>query len=463
MKKINGDKVLIFVLLITLILTGCARGIAQEAEYTSNYETKEEVAPDNIYVSFVQGIYKSCDKENGTIYFYKLGTNDILSLGYDGATTINDRYGQAMSIDMLVPSDIINIAYSAEINKAGAIVISPDITTLSDITRYTVSENGKTITVGDEEFIFDDYAILMSNGNEITPNQLINKDRLTINTIGNRVYSVCVSDGHGYLQLENEEALIGGWIEVGNQVISQIMNDMMITVPEGTYTVRLTNSGIDETREVLISRNEVTVLNLSDIVSTVPEKGTVSFSIYPYNATVYLDGSYINHSMQMRIPVGIHEITVSASGYSTVTQYFEVTGINQTVTVDLESETIIGTVSGNSVDKNLYATVTVESPTDAELYEDNIYKGITPQSYQKTPGTHTITLHKNGYVTVSYTIYVNDDGLDQTFSFPDLVPEQNNNSSGNTVSGNSIDNQSENSQNNTVSGNTVSGNTVSGN
>lgn len=466
MKKTNYNKILIFISLFILVLTGCAKGMAHESEFTSSYGNNE-IENENIYVSFAQGIYKGHNSETGEFYFYRLGSNEEVTLLYDGTTTITDKYSQPMSIEMLRPSDIINIAYSAELQKAGAIVITPEVLTLSNISKYSVDESGQSITVGDETYFFDANAVLFSNGFELTPNQLISKDIITLNTIDKKVYSLTVDDGHGYLQLINEDSLVGGWIEIGNQVISQVMNDMMITVPEGTYTVRLTNTGIEEYREVTIHRNEVTELNLGDIVSTVPEKGVVSFSISPQNAVVYLDGSYIDHTMKMKIPVGVHEITVSSSGYSTVTQYFEVTGINQNVEVDLVNETVTSTVSGNTVNKNLYATVTIEAPVDAEVYEDNIYKGITPRSYQKTPGTHTITLHRNGYVTVSYTIYVEDDGLDQSFSFPELVPENtnvtydengkpiNNNS---TVSGNNLNNNT--SGNNTVSGNTISGNAI---
>ena len=83
------------------------------------------------------------------------------------------------------------------------------------------------------------------------------------------------------------------------------------------------------------------------------------------------------------------------------------------------------------------------------------------------PGTHTITLRKEGYITRSYSIEVPDDGRDVTYSFPDLDPENSESTvSGNTVSGNSGNLSSESStatSDNTVSGNTVSGNSVTDN
>ena len=97
--------------------------------------------------------------------------------------------------------------------------------------------------------------------------------------------------------------------------------------------------------------------------------------------------------------------------------------------------------------------------TGLEKNEDNIYKGITPVTYQKIAGTHTLTFRKQGYVTTSYTIVVNDDGLDQSFSFPDLERDYDYNS----VSGNSLNPYSKDLNGNSVSGNSVSGNSVSGN
>lgn len=122
-------------------------------------------------------------------------------------------------------------------------------------------------------------------------------------------------------------------------------------------------------------------------------------------------------------------------------------------------------ISGNDIfsSEKEEPTITIESPIGAEVYQDNLYMGIAPVTYNKTAGDHTITLRKTGYITRSYGITVVDDKNDVTYAFPDLERENN------TVSGNSVNGQNENGNgntsgsNNTVSGNSVSGNSVSGN
>ena len=216
---------------------------------------------------------------------------------------------------------------------------------------------------------------------------------------------------------------------------------------------------MDETREVTIKRNEENVLDLGDIELKVPVNGQVSLVISPSTATVRIDDVTVNAAYAVRLPFGIHQITASADGYDTVSEYFEVTGENTRVKLTLGRAAEEDTVSGNSTkeEETPAHTVTIKAPEDVEVYQDNLYMGISPVTYDKTVGTHTISLRKSGYQTKSYQIEVTDDDRDLVYSFPDLEKNINENTdASNTVSGNSVKNQT----GSTVSGNT---NTVSGN
>ena len=455
-----SKKSIAYIAALSILFTGCGSiGIAKDADFESNYENTFE-EPENIYVSSAQVMFKSFSSETSTIDFYILGTSEIRTFYYDGATTVIDKYGQAMSLAQLQSGDIATIAYNSDAAKIGSIALSDETFNMSDVSKYSVSENGSEITVGDNTYSIDDNVHVFSDGYEISIDQIITNDGITIQGDGYDVLSIRVDDGHGYLDLVNEDALIGGWIEIGQTLISQIMPDMLFTVPEGNYRVRLTNGDIEEYRDVTISRNDVTEIDLSDVVSPVPEKGLIRFNITPATATTYIDGSYVDTRYAVKLPLGMHEITSQASGYSTVTQFFEVTGLDEVVEVNLEKVTAMemASVSNNSVNKNLYANIIIESPTGAEVYEDNIYKGVSPVSYQKTSGTHTITFRKPGYETTSYTIVVYDDGRDQTYSFSEMVPDNSSSVSGNSVEPKS--NSNEKGSATSVSGNTVSGNSL---
>lgn len=63
----------------------------------------------------------------------------------------------------------------------------------------------------------------------------------------------------------------------------------------------------------------------------------------------------------------------------------------------------------------------IDHPEGVEVYYDSSYKGIAPLHFAKSAGTHVITLRKDGYVTKSYTITLEDSDQDETYSFSDLV------------------------------------------
>lgn len=83
-----------------------------------------------------------------------------------------------------------------------------------------------------------------------------------------------------------------------------------------------------------------------------------------------------------------------------------------------------GGSNGNNVtDTTGTYKIKIETPEGAEVYFDGNYVGIAPVSFKKTSGTHEITLRKSGYKTRSYTIRIDDEDKDVTWSFSDLVKE----------------------------------------
>ena len=62
----------------------------------------------------------------------------------------------------------------------------------------------------------------------------------------------------------------------------------------------------------------------------------------------------------------------------------------------------------------------MDAPEGVEVYLDGNYVGISPCSFRKYSGSHIITLRKSGYETRSYTIQVDKEEKDVSYSFADL-------------------------------------------
>ena len=447
--------------LLSLVLTGCGTiGLAQESTFESAYENEKEEEPAApAYTSASRGVLISINTEDRSFVIHRTAEGDDIVLNYTGATVVQDQYESPLTMEQLSAGEILDVTYDSESGRAGDIAISGDAFCYEGLSRCRIDEGKGTLETGSETLHISNQTRVFSEGREIGINEILNLDTVAVRGIGHDVSSIVIEKGHGYLSLKDADALLGGWIEVGQAVISQITQEMLLTVPEGSYQVRLTAGDVDETREVTIKRNEENVLDLGDIELKVPVNGQVSLVISPSTATVRIDDVTVNAAYAVRLPFGIHQITASADGYDTVSEYFEVTGENTRVKLTLGRAAEKDTVSGNSTkeEETPAHTVTIKAPEDVEVYQDNLYMGISPVTYDKTVGTHTISLRKSGYQTKSYQIEVTDDDRDLVYFFPDLEKNINENTdASNTVSGNSVKNQT----GSTVSGNT---NTVSGN
>ncbi|MCR4763288.1 MAG: PEGA domain-containing protein [Lachnospiraceae bacterium] len=83
-------------------------------------------------------------------------------------------------------------------------------------------------------------------------------------------------------------------------------------------------------------------------------------------------------------------------------------------------------ISGNETTRTTMPgfEIRVESPEGVEFYMDGNYMGVTPTSFVKVSGQHTVTLAREGYETKSYNIYIDDAQTNKTYAFPELVMAQ---------------------------------------
>ena len=351
--------------------------------------------------------------------------------------------------------------------------MSADAFCLEDVSKFEINSRKKQLSVADSKYKLLDELLIFSKGQSAQIMDINEQDRLEIKGIGNTVYSIDISKGHGYLRLKNDEYFIGGWIEVGQFLIRTIEEDMLLVVPEGTYEVMVSTKGASGVKKVSIERDKETELDIGDLKNEEEKKiGTLIFSITPASAKLFIDGEEVDYSKPVEAEYGIHQIMVQADGYQTITQYIKVGKENATLQVTMEREDTSkkdNTVSDNEPDESTEETpssstkeptkesstsseetetdseeessskkddddddggtvttgvkVSIDAPTDVEVYINGNYIGIAPISFTKKAGTYVVTLRKDGYQTKSYTIEVNNTDVNASFSFSDLIPK----------------------------------------
>lgn len=467
--------------LVMLLTGGASGGVVAAKEQENVVDTGFTVTSVGSYDSADTAVVMSVDQENSGITFLNMDTGKQYTLYYSGTTYFKDKYEGPMTVSQIQPGDIVDVNFLKGKRQIASVQISPQAWCYENIDNYDLGGINHTASIGSSVFSLPDEAAILSGGNRIENMEVVKQDVVTIRGIGHTIYSVDIEKGHGYLRLKNDDALIGGWIEVGNSVICQITEDMLLTVPEGEYQVLLSNGKASCTKEVQIERNKELVLDVGDIQIEEEKTGKIVFSVTPATAQVSVDDEVIDISQPIELPYGIHKVYMEADGYYPLQKHVQVgseyanisftmepkeeessvsensTGDDwdqpQQKTYDLsqdeevpfkqsvsENTTDKQSVSANSTNANNKVYVDIKGGQEGvEVYLDGYYIGNAPVKFKKVTGSHTISLRKEGYHTRSYTIYLYNDGDDITYSCEPLVKkeEENNDKPSNSTSSDS--------------------------
>ncbi len=479
--------ILVMMLIMVLILTGCTSqagsiGFAKEGE--KPVDTGFTVAEAGSYDSADTAVVLSVDEQNKGVTFLNMETGRQYTLYYDGTTYIKNKHEGPMTISQIKEGDIVDVCFLKGKRRIASLQISPKAWVYDDIQKYDLGGINKTASIGSTTYSLPDDVVVLSGGERVEVMDIVNQDVVTIRGIDHDIYSINIEKGHGYLRLKNDQALIGGWIEVGGAVIREVTEDMLLAVPEGSYQVVLSNEGVSCIKEVTIERDKEVVLDVGDIEIAQNGTGKILFSVTPSDAKVTIDHETVDISKEVELPYGIHQIHLEADGYDSLTKYIQVGSeyarisftLEEKEEVEEEEEEVTQTpeedsdeeeedeekeeekdsvsendlynkysvsgnslnnknsVSGNSLSTKSGNKVYIDSPRNVEVYLDGNYVGIAPVRFSKRTGGHTVTLRSKGYQTKSYTIYLYDDGEDITYSFTDLVKEVSAGQTGNKIS-----------------------------
>lgn len=411
-----------------LLAAGCSgQGpVPEDVKNAGENGTGFVVAGPGSFDSADTAVVTQIDDYEKTITFLNLTVGKRYTLSYDGTTSITDKYGEGMSLAQIREGDIVDVTFLRSKKRLNSLQLSSGSFIHKEVSRFEVNTIRNDMTVGNDIYKISDDTVIFSGDREVGLMDINTSDILTISGIGNSVYSIVVEKGHGYLKLSNDEKFIGGFIEVGQSRITQIQEDMLLVVPEGSYQVQISYKGGGGTKRVVINRDEEVTLDIGDLTIPEPQYGSVLFTLNPSNARLYIDGTEVDASGEVPLAYGIHQLIARADGYATVTTYLKVGQKLTAMDVVLESledeadEEEDGQESDTSGNDGKAYQVHIDSPEGAEVYLDGNYIGIAPVSFNKTAGTRVITLRKSGYETRSYTIQLDSEAKDVNYVFTEL-------------------------------------------
>lgn len=349
-----------------LLISGCIDSGIPLAQ-TSKPKTGSDFAQsvENGYDSMDTAVVSFIDRDEKAITFYNYELEKYYTLYYSGGTRYADKYGTTIALSQIGIGDIVNLWFLKSTSHLVAMCEATEIFTEPDISDFEINTWAKTFTVGEDTYRVTSGTYVVSGDEHINLSELNPMDRVTLRGNGNTIESIVVENGHGYVSLTGAEYFVKGFIEIGSKIIYQIEDKMLSVVPEGEYTVRITGKGTEVIRDIKVSRNEETVIDLSDVeISKVTSKA-VSIKVKPTKAEIWVDNKMIDRSYPVYCTLGMHKLVAIADGYKTLSKYFNVTEDTNEVSIVMielpkEKDVTSNDVSGNNK-KNTNGTGTSTS------------------------------------------------------------------------------------------------------
>lgn len=440
-------KVLILLNLIILsLLMGCENNLPSERESPSP-------EPETVFVYSDTCIVTGKNASEETITFQNIDTGLRYTLSYNNLTFFSDKYGNGIVPKQLENGQICDISFYRENKLLKTLDVSSKYFSYSNVDKFKFYNMGTRMEYLGDNYDLDSNIVVASGKEDIDVLEIADGDILTIIGYEHTIYSIILDKGHGYVSFNNDDYFVDGFVEIGKE-IKKITKDMILTVPEGVYDVRVSKDGTCGVKEVTVGRNQEVQVELGDI-EIVKKAGKINLSLSPEEANVYVDGVKQQNVKDLELEYGIHEIIVRADGYETLSRYISVGSAETDISFNLDkidsdeddeddgSETNTNEndnnaskddvnnnqVSDDATDKGADTNtendtgklVYIDAPAGAELYLDGNYVGIVPTSFAKTTGTVIVTLRKNGCQTRSYTIALEDPENDSHYSFSELL------------------------------------------
>ena len=447
-KRIKGILSILLTIMTFVSFSACGHSLKQEG--TSGVNTTEESVESRYDTGFVAASYDSFDSadtaifmrrdaQEQTVTLWNTAVGRTYTLSYDGTTRFADKYGESISLAQINPGDVVDVKFLKAQKHLTTMAFSSEVWSLEKVTFFELDSVLGQATVGQEtkKYKLTANTHFFSEGKAIDIMELNPADTLSFQGIDTEILSVRVEKGHGYLRLTGQEKFVGGWMEIGQSDIIRIEEEMLLPLAEGSYRILVSKDGNSGEKTAVIRRNEETVLDISDLEVAEPEVGTILFSLTPESAKLYVDGEKADASLPVSLVYGIHQIMVKADGYQTLTQYVRVG--QPSAGLDIALDPVNTDTSEESTEAQTdvttdYYKVYVDAPSGAEVYLDGSYVGISPCSFRKVEGAHVVTLRKTGYQTKSYTLQINGEEKDISYSFAEL--ESNTSSGANPLDGN---------------------------
>ncbi len=350
MRKIVNLKSILYVVMFIMAMTlgGCSDKKNDDAIITFNKSwndadttTEDTQTPEETESYKNEYMIVNINSSDEVIRVYRYSNGMEYQYYYGMSTEFCNKYGNHTAIANFSEGDVVSISGTDDNGKLTKVQKSDAVWVYDEVSKFSFADEGKVLSIGDSNYEIARNTFIFSGKDIVEYDAISDNDTLSVVGVDKKVLSVVVTTGHGTLKLSNTKLFEGSYLQLGDDIFTEITKNMEIEVPEGKYKLTVANNGWGGTKEIEIKRGETTRVDLDKMKGSGPKKGKILFEVDVANARIFVDNKEVEAGKVIKLTYGAHSLIVMAEGYTTW---------NKTLYVNSKEATVIVTLEGSESD-----------------------------------------------------------------------------------------------------------------
>ncbi|MCL2398272.1 MAG: PEGA domain-containing protein [Defluviitaleaceae bacterium] len=315
-------------------------------------------------------------------------------------TGVQNRFGSPIGFGELNLGQIVEVTFDANTQEMSAISLSGRAWNQQHRGSVNINLESATITIGNQVYTYSSRTLVL-NQNQPFSIALVNpNDVLTLWGYGDKVWSITVDTGHGFIRFENADRVVNGTVAIGNSIFTPLEGSDAISALEGTHRVIIDGRNIETfIADVVVRQSETIVVNLMDVTF---RTGTLQLVINDSDTSVFINGDAVELvNSLVEVEYGTHMLRLERPGFLPVQQEFEMSQPFMRLEVDLPRGAL------------LFQVIIETFPSNSQVFLDGVFQGNSPLTLELEQGTYQVIARRAGYEDRAQNVFVGERASNQ--------------------------------------------------
>ncbi|MCL2016730.1 MAG: PEGA domain-containing protein [Defluviitaleaceae bacterium] len=317
------------------------------------------------------------------VHFLETGRSERFSL--TDTTTVRNRFGSPIGFGEINLGQIVDVTFDVNTNEVANISVSGRAWE-EQLTGFTIDLDAATITVGNQVYSYSSRTLILNRNEPFSIAHVNSADLITLVGFQDKIWSLRVDSGNGFIRFENYDRIVGGTVAIGNSIFRPLDDSGPVAVFEGTHRVIIDGQNIDTfPADVVVTQGTTITVDLASVIFRLGSLQVVVTN--EPEATILINGEpAVIENTLIELEYGTHILRVEHPGFIPIQE--EIMIVQPFTRMELELVP----------DQPQDALILIESfPTTAQIFVNDAFVGNSPLTVNMPFGTNVIVARMLGH------------------------------------------------------------------